>query len=80
MDMKPESDRYQAIITQLALLMDRVHYLTIESRKIQQNTLYFDGYFDGLRYAMSANTDSDKYLESAVTCKLLVIIIENMAK
>jgi hypothetical protein len=53
MDMKPESDRYQAIITQLALLMDRVHYLVVESRKIQQNTLYFDGYFDGLRYALS---------------------------
>lgn len=54
MENKPISDRYQAIITQLALLMDRVHYLVIESRKkIQQNTLYFDGYFDGLRYALS---------------------------
>ena len=31
MDMKPESDRYQEIITQLVLLIDRVHYLVIES-------------------------------------------------
>lgn len=63
MDMKPESDRYQAIITQLALLMDRVHYLAIESRKIQQNTLYFDGYFDGLRYAMAIVQDNERRKE-----------------
>ena len=53
MENKPISDRYQAIITQLAPLMDRVNYLVIESRKLQQNTLYFDGYFDGLQYAMA---------------------------
>lgn len=60
MDMKPESDRYRAIITQLTFLMYRVHYLVIESHKIQQNTLYFDGYFDGLRYAMAIVQDNEK--------------------
>lgn len=53
MENKPVCDRYQAIITQLALLMDRAHYLVVESRKLQQSTLYFNGYFDGLRYALS---------------------------
>lgn len=60
MDNKPVFDRYQAIITQLALLMDRVHYLVIESHKIQQNTLYFDGYFNGLQYAMAIVQDIEK--------------------
>ena len=53
MENKSSYDRYQAIIDRLVLLMDKVNCLIDECRNYNQNTLYFDGYFDGLRYAMS---------------------------
>lgn len=53
MDRKPEFDRNRAIGSQLMLLIDKAHSLAIESRNYQQNTLYFDGYLDGLQYALA---------------------------
>lgn len=53
MDRKPNFDRYQVIGSQLMLMIDRTHCLAIESRNYQQNTLYFDGYLDGLQYALA---------------------------
>lgn len=53
MDRKPEFDGYQEISSHLMFLIDEVHCLAIESRNYQQNTLYFDGYLDGLQYALA---------------------------
>lgn len=53
MDKTQNFDRYRAIGSQLMLLIDKAHCLAIESRNYQQNTLYFDGYLDGLQYALA---------------------------
>jgi hypothetical protein len=46
-------DRYQSIIDRIIRLMNNSQSLVRELRKYQHSTLYFDGFFDGLRYALS---------------------------